>query len=79
MKPRVIIEVRGGVAEVAENRDDVEVIIVDWDNWTYDYADTESCLLCGGHISDFGRCEDCNADYNGEPTDAVDLVNSREE
>jgi len=32
MKPQVVIEVRGGVAEVTSTDGDVEVVLLDWDN-----------------------------------------------
>ena len=60
MKPRVIISVRGGVAELVEATDDVDVVIVDWDNWNED----GKCCICSGEINNLGSCEECGTDYN---------------
>ena len=50
---RVIVEVRGGVAEVTSCPDDIDVHIVDYDN-----AEAGACPECGTDLED-GKCSEC--------------------
>jgi len=53
---KVVIEVYEGVALVVDNPDDVEVVIVDWDN-------PRTCSLCGDTLPSGGDYLDCKCGY----------------
>jgi hypothetical protein len=68
----VIISVRGGVAEVEYCPNNMNVVIIDYDNIK---DDPDYCPVCHEDISDneTGLCDGCGFDLNGNWQDGIDV------
>ena len=56
MSKRIIVSVLGGVTEVISNPDELEVVILDFDNGD------SACIQCGEEIADQFVCPFCGRD-----------------
>jgi len=56
MSKRIIVSVLGGVTEVISNPDELEIVILDFDNGD------SACVQCGRDIADQVVCPYCEKD-----------------